>query len=148
MENNNKTLLIAVLIILLALVAFNFNKISGSVSQDLLDIGIVVSPTVIKFDRDDGAKIITVTVNAGNIGLDGEGLDKQIELYEVENTGRRDRVAGKTWNLCNTNICTGTISKNLQVGAEVPSGRYVLRLERDNYDIEVYSNEFIIRHIG
>jgi len=141
MENNNKTLLIAVLIILLALVAFNFNKISGRVTGDT-DIGVTVSPTIIDFDRFDGAKIITVTVDAGSIGV-----DKDVRLYRLEGS-RRYRIGSATWTLCNRDICTGTISKNLRLSAGLDSGNYVLRLERDNYDIQKDSNMFTIRHIS
>lgn len=141
MENNNKTLLIAVLIILLALVAFNFNKISGRVVGEA-DITVAVNPTVIDFGRFDAAKTITATVDGGSIGI-----DKRIQLYEVEGS-RKNRVSGQSWTLCNRNICTGKISKNLRISSNLDSGIYVLRLERNNYDIVVDSNVFRVRHIS
>ena len=142
MESNNKTLLIAVLIILLALVAFNFNKISGRVAGDA-DISVAVSPKIIEFDRYDAAKTITITVDAGSIGV-----DKDVRLFRIADSGRKYRMGSPRWNLCNGNICTGKISKNLRLSASLGSGDYFFRLRRSNYDIVVDSNRFTIRHTG
>jgi len=146
MEQNNKTLLIAVVIILLALVAFNFNKISGRAVGDGSDVSVVVSPSVVTFSGDETAKQITVTVDTGSVGVDNE-----LGVYSVEN-GNTYRVgSGLTDKLCGTKSqCTGVISKQMLIPASIDSGNYLVRVERDNpsYNFKVDSNIFRVNHVG
>ncbi|MEK6952907.1 MAG: hypothetical protein AABX29_07885 [Nanoarchaeota archaeon] len=144
MEQNNKTLLVAVLIILLALVAFNFNKISGRAVGDGSDVSIVVSPSVVTFSGDETGKFITVTVDTG-----GVGVDSQLELFSVVG-GLRERVSISD-TLCGTkSLCNGVVSKQFLIPARIPSGDYVVRVERSNpsYNFKVDSNVFTVNHVG
>ncbi|MBI2498632.1 hypothetical protein HYV88_00145 [Candidatus Woesearchaeota archaeon] len=144
MEQNNKTLLVAVLIILLALVAFNFNKISGRVVGDGSDVSVVVSPSIVTFSGDESAKFVTVTVDTGSVGV-----DSQLELFSV-NSGLKERVSISD-TLCGTqSICNGVVSKQFLIPARVQSGDYIIRVERSNpsYNFKVDSNIFTINHVG
>lgn len=144
MEQNNKTLLVAVLIILLALVAFNFNKISGRAVGDGSDVSVVVSPSIVTFNGDETTKFITVTVDTGSVGV-----DSQLELFSVVG-GLRERVSISD-TLCGTkSICNGVVSKQFLIPSRVESGDYVIGVERSNsaYGFKVDSNIFTINHVG
>ncbi len=146
MEQNNKTLLIAVLIILLALVAFNFNKISGKVVDDGSDVSVVVSPSLVTFSGNEVVKQVTVTVDTGSVGV-----DNQLDLYSVKE-GYTNRVgSGVSDKLCGTkSICTGVISKQFLIPSSVDTGDYLIRVERDNpsYNFKVDSNIITVNHVG
>ena len=137
MEQNNKTLLIAVLIILLALVAFNFNNISGRPVTEINDASISVSPSiVIVDDRTSSGEFIDVVVDTGSVGL-----EPQMWLHRADGS----RISGSSDRLCNTNLCNGVRSKRFFISQGNPSGQYFIRMSRGVASVD--SNIFTVRHV-
>ena len=99
MEKNSKILLLAVLIMLLSLVSFNFNKedISGrSVSSSP---SVVVSPNFLNFKWEMGeyeGKSATITVNGNNI-------ERNMYMYDAD----KNRLGSYLWNVCGGSYCNG-----------------------------------------
>lgn len=138
----NKTWIVVVLIILVALVAYNFKGMTGEVTKDQIT-KITVNPTKISFDPQDAGKILTIDVNVGSIGI-----DKWLYLNRVTPTGST-RASGDHIAVCNKNVCWDDVTLNFKVNAGLAKGTYFLRGERDNYDsvehdIKFDSNKFII----
>mgnify|MGYP001610879236 CR=1 FL=1 len=144
MEGNVKILLFAVLILLLALVAANFYGLTAYVSSGN-DIDISISPEEIVCASYDRTKIVNLNVNSGVIGV-----DNKFSLYEVKNINGKEywnRIGGATANLCDQSICRGEISKNFKVSCEDrKTGIYGFKFTRDNYNIEVKSLTFSLKH--
>ena len=69
MEKNNKTLVLAVLIMLLALVSFNFNKGSLSGRSVNLDVYALVSPSYQVCEKYGGSKEYTLELHPGSHSL-------------------------------------------------------------------------------
>ena len=81
MEKNNKILLMAVLVLLLALVSFNFDR--GDLSGRAVDSGSArVYPTTQTCDKYEGSKQFTLTLNPNT------KLDNKANVVDVE-TGYR-----------------------------------------------------------
>lgn len=122
MEANNKVLVIAVLVLLLGVVTFNFNSISGRQVQE--DVRVSVNPQVIDFAwymGEYGRESITATVTAPN------GVEKKFYLHRGDGT----RVGGSSENLCNRNICFGTNAKTVYFdGDDLSDGQYFFRFTR------------------
>lgn len=141
----NKTWIVVVLIILVALVAYNFKGMTG---QDVTEFGrdqitkITVNPTRVSFDRYDTMKLLTIEVDVGSLGV-----DKDLELYRVTPTGGV-RVSSKI-AVCNKHTCTEDVTLTFKFSAGTESGTYFFRGERDNYDtlehdLKFDSNKFIV----
>ncbi len=112
MERNNKTLLIAVLIMLLALVSLNFNNISGRAGGSS-DAIVRVTPAS-----------LSVPGNA-NLFVDTNGVtvDSTVQLYRA--SGER---AGVTGNLCKGSSCKGVLRENFFIDSRITPGRYFIRI--------------------
>ena len=96
MEKNNRFLLFVVFIILLILVAFNLNRISGKVTGDITgDVEIEIRPDELVFDRYDNSHVVNILVDAGDIGVD--------QNYILREASTRDKKAEE--NLCRSSIC-------------------------------------------
>ena len=145
MDRNTRILLFAVLIILLALVALNFNSLTGKVlSNQKIDIDI--QPSVIECGPYDRTKIVNIVVSPGVMGI-----DNTFSLYEVRNVKGKElwrRLGGSTDHLCRNAVCKGDISKNYKIPCDdFASGRYGFKFSRDNYHTELPSPLFTIKHI-
>ena len=136
MEKNNKILLFAVLIILVALVYFNFNTISGKTPYGN-SILISVSPAYIDFSGGSTQKPVTVVVDAGDIGA-----DTKFYLYYEDGS----RYGGFSDNLCTDSICYGIITKTTWISSSIDSGQYFFEITRDNYGLQANSNLFEVNN--
>ena len=132
MERNNKILLFAVLIILVALVAFNFNTISGRTPYED-SILISASPSLVDFGGGSTQKPVTVVVDAGDVCV-----DTKFYLYNEDGS----RYGGFSDNLCTDSICYGIITKTSWISSSIDSGQYFFRVKRDNYNLQADSNLF------
>ncbi len=138
----NKTWIVVVLIILVALVAYNFKGMTGEITKDQIT-KITVSPTKIIFDKFDAGKLITINVDIGSIGI-----DSWLQLYKVAGTGNI-RMARNKVSVCKDSICTEDVTLTYKLTAGLESGTYFFRAERDNYDeighdLKFDSNKFVI----
>ncbi|MEK6934247.1 MAG: hypothetical protein AABW46_00030 [Nanoarchaeota archaeon] len=139
MEQNNKTLLIAVLIILLALVAFNFNNISGRPVSDVSDASISASPSVVTIDDRTGSGTnVDLVVDTGSVGL-----DKRVYLHRAD--GSRMGTVTETLCTASSSECNGVISKRFFIPSSVPSGEYYISGSKDTAIVN--SNTFSVRHV-
>ena len=104
MERNNKTLLIAVLIMLLALVSLNFNNISGRVTND--KVQVTVSPTSVS-----SPGCVNVFVDAG------ETVECVANLYRDGN-----RAFGLTDRICSGSVNSGVFRGEFCLDSRVSPG--------------------------
>jgi hypothetical protein len=91
MDQNNKILIGAALIILVAIVSFRYTDITGEVTKDAV---ISVSPSKVYFEMRgdnvyDAAKLVTINVKPGTYGV-----DRDLELYREDGS----RVGGRGTN--------------------------------------------------
>lgn len=112
MEGNNKTLLLAVLIILLAVVSFNFSNISGMVAGSKVD----VYPKENICTRYQGSTVVSVLAT-GRFEKD----------FNMHNADDGTRMGGTSENLCTKSTCDGTNQKSVKVSCQ--PGRYFFRLK-------------------
>jgi hypothetical protein len=138
----NKTWIVVVLIILVALVAYNFTGMTGEITKDQIT-KITVSPTKVIFDKYDAGKLVTINVDIGSIGV-----DNWLQLYKVAGT-ESIRLAKEKIAACHDNICTKDVTLTYKLTAGLESGTYFFRAERDNYDnighdLKFDSNKFVI----
>ena len=126
MERNNKTLLIAVLIMLLALVSLNFNNISGKVTND--QVQVTVSPTSV------GAPgCVNVFVDAGKT------VECTANLY-LDGT----RAFGLTDRICSGRINYGVFRGEFCLDSRVePGTSYAIGVNTRDGDV-VLSNTFSV----
>ena len=142
MEYNNKILFLAVLIILVGVIAFNFNSISGRATIQTPQIS--VSPRVVEFTLGPngyGSEGVTFSFNAP------DGVDRDAYLF-YKSSNYMKRVGGyiNAINLCNRNTCTtGSATVYLSGDLEVlKPGYYTLGVTRK--DRTFYSDEFFVRY--
>ena len=112
MERNNKTLLIAVLIMLLALVSLNFSNISGKVggSENVI---VRVSPSNIRVPDS-----VNLYVDAA-----GVSIDSTTHLYRSD--GSRASVTNR---ICKSSFCTGIVSSKYFIDSRIEPGVYFIRV--------------------
>ena len=144
MERNTRVLLFAVLIILLLLVALNFRELTGKVSL-VNSATIDIKPKIVECAIYDRTKVINIEVDSGAIGL-----DRGFYLYENRGEGEKTytkRISGSSSTLCNDNTCKGKVSKNYRLSCdELSSGEYLFKFTRDNYNMEIQSPVFTLKH--
>lgn len=125
MERDNKVLLGAVLILLVAMLSFNFNSITGN-ATNTGKVTITATPSEIYFSEKDlynnegnSQKIVTVTINAG---LD---IDSDLKLYSEGGLPK-----GKI-EICNTlSSCKkGVYKKQFKISSNLPEGNYFFRID-------------------
>ena len=140
MEYNNKILFLAVLIILVGVIAFNFNSISGRATIQTPQIS--VSPKVIEFTLGPngyGSEGVTFSFNAPS------GVDRDAYLFydSGDYMKRKGRI---NINLCNRDICTsGSATLYLRGDPKVlEPGYYTLGVTRK--DQTFYSDKFFVRY--
>ena len=134
MEKDNKILLGAVLILLVAMLSFNFNSLTGKVtSKEGSDASISVSPTNVYFTREDlyrgTAKLVTVEVNV----KDGE-IENKLDLYEGNSKiGSQSRkICGGRASYCNAASKPYQVTFSFDVDDATQEGRmYHFRAESD-----------------
>lgn len=120
MEKDNKVLLGAVLILLVAMLSFNFNSVTGEVTKD--SASLKVSPTSVYFSQEDlnsrPSKIVSVkvSVNSGSI---------ENELYLFRSNGVRTQQSN-TRQICESKSSCGkgTYAVDFKIGTELPDGEY------------------------
>ena len=140
MEKNSKILLLAVLIMLLSLVSFNFNRedISGrSVSSSP---SVVISPSSLNFKWVRGefeSLPVAITVNGNNI---------ESEFYMYDSNKHRDGSSMR--NLCSDSYCNGRNSVTAYLdGDALEAGTYYFGVEtRDG--AKSFSQPLRITHSG
>ena len=135
--DGRKILLIVVLIILFFLAATNIKNLTGKVFGG--EFKIEIYPKAIDCGRYDNSKVINIFANTGP-----SGLDNKFYLHREDGT----RVGGSSNNLCMDSICKGQYSKNYRIGCELNSGRYFFRFTRENKDLTIDSEEFVLTHSG
>ena len=138
----NKTWIVVVLIILVALVAYNFKGMTGEITKEQIT-KITVNPTKVSFGKYDTMKLLTIKVDVGSVGV-----DKWLRLYKVTPTGSV-RVGSESITICNKNICYDDVTLTYKLSSGNKAGTYFFRAERDNYDtskndIKFDSNKFVI----
>lgn len=138
----NKNWIIVVLIILVALVAYNFSGMTGAISKEQMTT-ITVSPTSVTFEKYATMSLVNIKVNIGSIGV-----DKSLQLYQETESGSVRVGAGET-SICNRDICNGNVELTYKVPSSLEKGTYFFRAERDNYDgkghdIKFDSNLFVV----
>jgi len=134
MDKDNKVLLAAVLIILVALVAFNFGDITGKAVKDDGTV-IAVSPTTVKFGEYDTMKLVTIKVIPGK-----DGVDTVMSLYMVDGF----KVSGETVNICTDSICREEATLTYKLDSELKPGKYYFKAERVQKGKTYKSNSFEI----
>jgi len=133
MDKDNKVLLAAVLVILVALVAFNFGDITGKAVKD--STVIAVSPTVVKFGEYDTVKMVTIKVMPGE-----DGVDTKMSLYKVDGF----KVGGETVNICTESICREETTLTYKLDSGLEAGKYYFKAEREQKGRVFKSNSFEI----
>ena len=142
MNKDTKVLLMAVVIILVALVSFNLNDITGRIINGSEVSTLTVSPTIITFGNNDAATMITIGISPGT-----NGLDKKILMYKVRTGGYDTPIDSKTANICTDSICYHDVTIGLRVDSGLKDGKYYFKAERENMDKEFVSNHFEVKHI-
>ena len=101
---------------------------------------------MVTFSGNEATKQVTVTVDAGSVGV-----DNKLSLYSVNgNTFIRE---GLTDTLCGSkSICSGFISKQLLLPSSLADGDYIVRITRDTTaykDSNIFTiKKEIIKNIG
>lgn len=141
----NKTWIVVVLIILVALVAYNFKGMTGEITKDQVTT-ITLSPTKVSFGKYDAMKLLTIKIDIGSIGV-----DKWLRLYKVNpiDPTKSSRVGSESIAVCNKDVCTKDVTLTYKLNSGLGDGTYFFRAERDNYDkighdIKFDSTKFII----
>lgn len=128
MERDNKVLLGAVLILLVAMLSFNFNSITGNATNNKgkVTITVVDSETrssEIYFNSDDlniGQKILKITVNTE------KDIDTNLELYRENG----DKVGGFKRTICSTSYCKkGIYTIDFKFPSILNEGNYFFRVD-------------------
>ena len=138
----NKTWIVIVLIILVAVVVYNFTGMTGEVTKAEVT-KITVSPTKVSFGTHDSMKLLNLNIDVGSIGV-----DKWLRLYRVTATGGV-RVGAESIAVCKTDVCRDDVVLTYKLSLGNEPGTYFFRAERDNYDtlehdIKFDSNKFVI----
>ncbi len=124
MEKDNKVLLGAVLILLVAMVSFSFNDaVTGEVTSSAASVS--ASPTQVYFNFDDLAnrptKIVTVTVNVR------EGsVENDIQLYR--DTGEKVEAKKQICKASASTCSKGVYEVPVQVSSSLEEGDYFFRV--------------------
>ena len=129
MEKDNKILLGAVLIMLVAMVSFNFNSITGKATTSS---GVLVSaaPSELYFSYDDLAnkpsKVVKVKVE-----VDSQGIENQLDLYRSNG----ERIGGQGRELCrSSNNCRkGVYTVDFRIPSSLQEGSYFFRVQRRDF---------------
>lgn len=155
MEKDNKILLGAVLILLVAMVSFNFSSLTGNAATTSSGSGVTVSvtPTDVFFSKEDTTRTVTVKVRTD---------DKEIENYLYLFRSNGERVGNKVViSGCNKSYCkttkenpSGMHTQVYQLSKNLLEGDYYFRVQRSRgsllgsaYSREVFnSNMFSITH--
>lgn len=141
MNKNTKVLLMAVVIILVALVSFNLNDLTGMVSSDITTL--IVSPTVVNFEKYDAAKMITVGVSPSK----PNGVNKKVEMYKCKNEKCTSSIkfGSETANICTDSTCYSKVTISYRLDSGLKTGTYYFQAEKDG---KIFiSNTFDIKHI-
>lgn len=131
MDKDNKVLLSAVLVILVALVAFNFGDITGKAVES--NTVIAVSPTSVSFGEYDTIKLLTIKVSPGK-----DGVDTKMYLHQENGF----RVGGETVNICPDSLCYDEVTLTYKLDSGIESGRYFFKAEREQKGQTAQSNVF------
>ena len=142
MNKDTKILLMAVVIILVALVSFNFNDITGRIISNSEVTTLAVSPTKIDFGPNDIAKMITIRVSPGF-----NGINKKIMMHRVETGGYDSQITSETANICTDSLCYDDVTISYRIDSGLKDGKYYFKAERENMGKVFVSNEFEITHI-
>lgn len=132
----NKTWVIVVLIILVALVAYNFNGMTGAATGVTT---ITVSPNEVSFGKQETMKLLQIHVKPS-----ANGIDTKLHLYRVAENGDY-RVGTEAVDLCTDSICKKEATVEYKLGREIEVGKYFFRGERANVKFD--SNTFEVTSV-
>lgn len=126
MEKDNKVLLGAVLILLVAMLSFNFNSVTGNVTNKEDHATVSVNTNTVYFSQEDlnnrPTKPVMVTVR-----VDSGQVENQITLYRAtgEKTNKREKVCESK-----TNCESGkTYTVEFGIGTDLEEGDYYFTVE-------------------
>ena len=122
MEIDNKTLVAAILIILVALVVFNFSNITGQATKGALS-SVSVSPTTI-----NAGQILLVSVVPGS-----NGVYQELEVYERKtvNDIRHSEISAE---ICNAYKCYDAVDLKVRIPDNLDEGSYYIRIKDGSSD--------------
>ena len=120
MEKNNRFLLVVAFVILIIIVVFTLNNISGKVTHNA-QFSTELNPSTLTFSRQDASHIVNIIVATGPTGV-----DRDYFLREYPSGDRE-----KQENLCTKSTCEGVISDNVLISADIPSGEYYFEFTKD-----------------
>jgi len=129
MEKDNKILLGAVLIMLVAMISFNFDSITGKAAGSGSGVSVSADPSRLHFSYEDleiGTRIVTVNVRVKDGYLDNSD-DEGLELYRASG----ERIGGKGASLC------GTKSRCGKDDIKTIAYKFSSELEEGNYYFQV-----------
>jgi len=138
MEKKSRFLLIVVFIILLIIVALNFDKISGKVVGSIDNVQISVNPDTVSFTRFDSSHVVNVFVETRGIPLD--------PIYFLESES--GHIVSQAM-LCPGNVCTDVISDNFIIDSSIDSGSYhfIFHCSRCGENQKIASSSFVVTHV-
>ena len=132
MERDNKILLGAVLILLVAMLSFNFNSITGKVTASN-KAAVRADPSSVYFSADDLANRPTKVVSV-KVTVSSGSVENNLQLYRSSG----ERMNGKTRQLCGSKSeCKkGTYQVDFKMGAELEDGEYYFAVQGDRERFE------------
>lgn len=148
MDKDNKIVLGAVLILLVGMLSFNFNSLTGKAVTGPVAM-VTVNPSELYFTYDDlniGNKIAKVTINLN------DKVDNELQLYRKTETGE-ERVGGFKETICKgtaTYCSKGIYTVNYKFSSLHPEGEYFFKVQKrdtSTKEREAFnSNVFSVTH--
>lgn len=134
MENNIKTVLLAIFILLIAIVSFSFNEITGQGVKDEKRSSVIsIVPDVVK-----QGEIITVTVKPGDYGV----FNRYMRIYR-EGAKYDSAVQATEREICGYgNRCKDTAQVKYRIEGTWEPGNYYVRVWEAEKN-HLYENEYV-----
>lgn len=118
MEQNNKVLVLAALIVLVTLVSFQLGGVTGKAAKDV-DVSVMVVEDSVTFTKmktgnfEENRKAVTLTVDTPTKFK----LDEDVDLILVKE-GSDLKIQSDSLD-CENNQCTGSITTTLWIGSDL-----------------------------
>ena len=138
MDKDTKVLLMAVVIILVALVSFNLNDLTGKVTTNN-QASITVTPTLLTFAKNEAVKVLTI-----NLDLGTNVVDQKVYLYKESGI----RVGSESLILCRSSSCGQKDINSMyrySINAGLNKGRYYFVARDRKNNIVAESNKFMVQ---
>ena len=133
MEKDNKVVLGAVLILLVGMLSFNFNSLTGQAVKGQ-EATVTASPSNVYFSFDDlnkGNKIVAVTIKVNSGKVDNDLYLYRKSLKGEERVGSLDTICKGTATYCGK----GTYTVNYKFSSGNPEGDYFFRVQRRDFAV-------------